>query len=86
MTDIEKDALERRMVRPHARVGSGGGLVLVEVSIPLEVVGRVECGHDGEYYVEVMGQEVDTDEDTYWRVIRARESHCMHEIEIEVNE
>lgn len=59
--------------------------MLVEVSVPLEVIGRVECDFDGDYHVEVMGQEVDTDEDTYWRVIRARDTHRVDTLGIEVN-
>lgn len=39
--------------------------MLVEVSIPLEIIGKVECDYDGNYHVEVMGQECITDEDTY---------------------
>lgn len=58
--------------------------MLVEVSVPLEVIGRVRCDYYGDYHVEVMGQEVSTDEDTYRRVIKARESHRMREREIEV--
>ncbi len=45
---------------------------LVEVSVPLEAVGVVRCDFDGSYHVEVNGQEVDSDEKTYWQVIRAR--------------
>ena len=60
--------------------------MLVEVSVPLEVIGRVRCDYDGDYHVEVMGQEVDTDRNTYWRVIRARESRRMREREIEVDD
>lgn len=60
--------------------------MLVEVSVPLEVIGRVECDYDGDYHVEVMGQEVSTDEDTYWRVIRAREQHRVTTLGIEVEE
>lgn len=59
--------------------------MLVEVSVPLEVIGRVECDYDGDYHVEVMGQEVNTDEDTYWRVIRARESHTARKLRVEVD-
>lgn len=54
--------------------------MLVEVSIPLEVIGIVRCDFDGDYHVEVMGQEVDTDRDTYWRVIKARESYRAYEL------
>lgn len=59
--------------------------MLVEVSVPLEVIGRVECDYYGNYHVEVMGQDVSTDEDTYWRVIRARESHRARELGVEVD-
>lgn len=58
--------------------------MLVEVSVPLEVIGRVRCDYDGGYHVKVMGQEVDTDEDTYLRVIRAWESRRKRELGIEV--
>lgn len=58
--------------------------MLVEVSVPLEVIGRVECDYYGDYHVEVMGQEVDTDEDTYLRVVRAWESRRKRERENEV--
>lgn len=46
--------------------------MLVEVSIPLDAIGVVRCDFDGDYHVEVNGQEVDTDEKTYWQVISAR--------------
>ena len=59
--------------------------MLVEVSVPLEVIGRVRCDYDGDYHVEVMEQEVGTDEDTYWRVIRARESYRTRELGVEVD-
>lgn len=64
--------------------------MLVEVSVPLEVIGTVKCDFDGYYHVEVLGQEVDTDKDTYWRVIRARdrarELHRARELGIEALE
>ena len=59
--------------------------MLVEVSVPLEAIGTVRCDYYGDYHVEVMGQEVDTDRDTYWRVIRARESHRKRELGIGVD-
>lgn len=49
--------------------------MLVEVSIPLDAIGRVRCDFDGSFHIEVNGQEVDTDEKTYWQVILARRSH-----------
>lgn len=57
--------------------------MLVEVSIPLDAIGVVRCDFDGNYHVEVNGQEVDSDEKTYWQVIRARESRraAMQEVE-----
>ena len=48
--------------------------MLVEVSVPLDVIGTVRCDFDGNYHVEVNGHEVDTDRETYWRVIEARDS------------
>lgn len=59
--------------------------MLVEVSIPLEVIGRVECDYDGDYHVEVMGQEVDTDKETYQRIIKARRQLLPNELGIEVD-
>lgn len=59
--------------------------MLVEVSVPLEIIGRVRCDYYGDYHVEVMGQEVDTDEDTYRRVIKARESYRVATLGIEVD-
>lgn len=46
--------------------------MLIEVSIPLDAIGRARCDFDGSYHIEVNGQEVDTDERTYWQVIVAR--------------
>lgn len=46
--------------------------MLVEIAVPIECVGAVRCDFNGYYHVEVMGQEVDTDEDTYRKVIEAR--------------
>lgn len=47
--------------------------MLVEIAVPIECVGTVWCDFNGDYHVEVMGQAVDTDEGTYWKVIEARE-------------
>lgn len=51
----------------------GASSVLVEVALPLSCVGTVRCDFDGDYHVEVMGYETDTDKDSYWRVSKARE-------------
>lgn len=59
--------------------------MLVEVSVPLEAIGRVECDYDGDYHVEVMGQEVSTNKDTYQRVIKARRQLLANELKIEVD-
>lgn len=57
--------------------------MLIEVSIPLDAIGMARCDFDGSYHIEVNGQEVDTDEKTYWQVILARKSHnaAMQEVE-----
>ena len=66
--------------------------MLVEVSIPLDIIGVVRCDHDGSYHVEINGYEVDTNEKTYWQVIEARGSlqnyfrRRAHELGIEVDE
>lgn len=62
--------------------------MLVEVSVPLDVIGTVRCDFDGNYHVEVSGHEVDTDSETYWRVIEARDAHLrsMRELRTEVDE
>ena len=52
--------------------------MLVEVSVPLDIIGMARCDHDGNYHVEVNGYEVDTDEKTYWHVIEARSSLQDH--------
>lgn len=39
--------------------------MLVKVFVPLEIIGTVKCDFNGDYHVEVLGQEVDTDEGTY---------------------
>lgn len=49
--------------------------VLVEVAIPLECIGAVRCDFDGVHHVQVLGEEVDTDEETYRRVADARDAH-----------
>lgn len=65
--------------------------MLVEVSVPLDVIGMVRCDYDGNYHIEVNGYEVDTDERTYWQVIAARGSlpdyfrRRAHELGIEVD-
>lgn len=46
--------------------------MLIEVSVPLDAIGTVKCDYDGNYHIEVNGYEVDTDEKTYWQVIKAR--------------
>ena len=57
--------------------------MLIEVSIPLDAIGMARCDFDGSYHIEVTGQEVDTDEKTYWQVILARKSHnaAMQEVD-----
>lgn len=50
----------------------GASSVLVDVALPLSCVGTVRCDFDGDYHVEVMGYETDTDKDSYWRVSEAR--------------
>lgn len=52
--------------------------MLVEVSVPLDVIGMVRCDYDGNYRIEVNGYEVDTDEKTYWQVIATRDSFQDH--------
>lgn len=47
--------------------------MLVNVAIPIEHIGKVECDFHGDYHIEVMGKKVETDEDTYWRLVKARE-------------
>lgn len=62
--------------------------MLVEVSVPLNVIGTVRCDFDGNYHVEVNGHEVDTDEKTYWQIIKSREEHFrrrVHELGIGVD-
>lgn len=53
--------------------------MLVDVSIPIECIGKVECDFHGDYHVEVMGQMVETDEATYWRLVKAREESGVEE-------
>lgn len=62
--------------------------VLVEVAIPLECIGVVRCDFDGIYHVQVLGEEVETNEATYRRVIEARYSHLrrLRKLEEEVAE
>ena len=60
--------------------------MLVEIAIPLEHIGTVTCDFDGDYHVEVMGVEVETDRDTYWRVSDARHAQRMRELGVEVDE
>lgn len=64
-----------------------GEPVLVEVAIPLECIGVVRCDFDGIYHVQVFGEEVDTDEETYRRVVDARDAYLrrMRKLGIEVN-
>lgn len=52
--------------------------MLVEISVPLDVIGMVRCDYDGNYHVEVNGYEVNTNERTYWQVIAARDSLQDH--------
>lgn len=54
--------------------------MLVEVSIPLDIIGTVRCDFDGNYHVEVNDHEVNTDRETYWRIIKAREDHFKHRV------
>ncbi len=65
-----------------------GELVLVEVAIPLEYIGVVRCDFDGIYHMQVLGEEVETDEATYRRVVEARYSHLrrLRELEGEVDD
>lgn len=63
--------------------------MLVEIAVPIECVGTVRCDFYGHYHVEVMGQEVDTDEDTYRKVIEARNrkrAECPIEKSVEVSD
>jgi hypothetical protein len=63
--------------------------MLVEIAVPIECVGTVRCDFNGYYHVEVMGQEVDTDEDTYRKVIEARNrkrAECSIEKSVEVSD
>lgn len=57
--------------------------MLVEIAIPLEHIGTVTCDFDGDYHVEVMGVEVETDRDTYLRVSNARHTQRMRELEVD---
>lgn len=61
--------------------------MLVEVAIPLECIGVVRCDFDGIYHVQVCGEEVVTDEETYRRVVKARDAHLrrMREPGVEVD-
>ena len=74
------------MSKPSGEVRSGEP-VLVEVAIPLECIGVVRCDFDGIYHVQVLGEEVETDEATYRRVVEARYSHLrrLRELEVEVD-
>ena len=80
-----RDRAERQSKRQEAR---GGEPVLVEVAIPLECIGTVSCDFDGIHHVQVFGEEVDTDEETYRRVVEARDAHLrrMRELGVEVTE
>lgn len=73
----------RRMNMPSSEVRSGEP-VLVEVAIPLERIGTVRCDFDGIYHVQVFGEEVVTDEETYRRVVEARDAHLRRTRELGV--
>ena len=62
--------------------------MLVEVSVPLDVIGVVRCDFYGIYHVQMFGEEVVTDEETYRRVIKARDAYLrnMRELRTEVDE
>ena len=63
--------------------------MLVEIAVPIECVGTVWCDFNGYYHVEVMGQTVDTDRDTYWKVIEARKrwmAECPIKKSVEVSD
>ena len=49
--------------------------MLVDVAIPIECIGVVRCDFDGIYHVQVFGEEVITDEETYRRVFEARDAY-----------
>ncbi len=66
-----RDRVERKSKRQEARDGEP---VLVEVAIPLEHIGVVRCDFDGIYHVQVFGEEVVTDKETYRRVTEARDA------------
>lgn len=76
-----RDRAERKSKRQEAR---GGEPVLVEVAIPLECIGTVRCDFDGIHHVQVLGEEVDTDEETYRRVVEARDAHLRRTCELKV--
>lgn len=63
---------EKQSKRQEAR---NRGPVLVEMAVPLECVGAVRCDFDGIYHAQVLGEEFETDETTYQRVIEARIAH-----------
>ena len=65
--------LDERAVDSQAKDG------LVEVTLPLECVGTVRCDFDGIYHAQVFGEEVETDEATYRRVVKARDAYLRHE-------
>lgn len=79
-----RDRAERQSKRREAR---GGEPVLVEAAIPFECIGAVRCDFDGFYHVQVLGEEVVTDEETYRRVIEARDAHIrrMREMGVKVD-
>ena len=54
--------------------------MLVEIAVPIECVGTVWCDFDGYYHAEVMGQTVDTDRRTYWRVVEARKCEAAERL------
>lgn len=76
-----RDRAERQSKRQEVR---GGVPVLVEVAIPLECIGAVRCDFDGIHHVQVFGEEVDTDEETYRRVVEARDAYLRSKCELGV--
>ena len=80
-----RDRAERQSKRQEARDGEP---VLVEVAIPLECIGTARCDFDGIHHVQVFGEDVVTDEETYQRVVEARDAYLrrMRELGVEVEQ
>lgn len=74
-----RNRAKRQSKRPEAR---GGEPMLVEVAIPLKCIGAVRCDFHGVYHVQVLGEEVDTDEETFQRVVEARDAHLRRAREL----